>query len=160
MTYPLFIDVDFEPVGEGEVTTPLTPVAGVFLGYEGQNGLDSTELHDWPAVAEYIREFTAQFNTRLVGWDLRNLVWPAVVLNIVSKGLDFPAKLMVPIEKKWNDIPMSDLRNAVLQGGFLNAEISLEYAYWALTGKMMDELKITHLEAIRDIYNMYAKYEK
>ena len=160
MIYPLFVDVDFEPVGEGEVPTPLTPVAGVHLGYEAMDGLKASEFHDWDAVAEYIRDFTSQFDTRIVGWDLRNLVWPAVVNNIVSKSLEFPKKLLIPMDQKWNNLPMADLRNVILQGGFSNSDISLEYAYWALTGKNMEELKVTRLMAVQDIYNLYARYDK
>lgn len=159
MTYPLFIDVEFEPVGEGEAVTPLTPVASVRLGYEGANGLDASEFFDWPGAAEYIRDFTSQFETRLVGWDLRNLVWPAVTANIVAKGLEFPKKLLIPMDSKWNNLPMADLRNIVLQGGFSNADISLEYAYWAITGQTMDSSGLARLQAVRDIYTRYAKYD-
>jgi len=160
MTYPLFVDVDFEPVGEGETPTPLTPVSGVYLGYEGENGLEASEYFDWAAVAEYIRDFTSQFTTRIVGWDLRNLVWPAIVMNIVSMGVDFPSKLVIPMERKWNDVPMVDLRNVVLQGGFSDRNISLGDAYLALTNSAADLSGSNRLIAIRDIYNMYVKYDK
>lgn len=133
MTYPLFVHVEFEPTDAPK--TPLTPVAGVTLGYTGDIGLKRASFNFkgdedpqvvWDGVAQYINAFVTQLpDYAIVGWDLRNLEWPAIVFNILSQNVRLDKRLLLPPTQKWNNIPLVDLRNLVLQGGFTEEKLTL-----------------------------------
>jgi hypothetical protein len=122
MTYPLFVYVEFEPTDAPK--TPLTPVEGVDLAYNKGGSLEWTRFttkggcscHQmWSGVAEYINEFTKQLpDYAIVGWNLRNLDWPAIVFNVLAQNVKLDKKLLLPLTQKWNNLPLVDLRNLVL----------------------------------------------
>lgn len=161
MTYPLFVYVEFEPTDAPK--TPLTPVEGVNLGYTGDNGLkrasfgfkgDGNPQTIWYGVAQYINEFTKQLpDYAIVGWDLRNLDWPAIVFNVLAQNVKLDKKLLLPPTQKWNNLPLVDLRNLVLQGGFTEEKFTLRDAFTAM---FPDEGLVSAVVMTKMLYDRYV----
>ena len=164
---PLFLHAEFEGE-EIQKPTVLTPVKAIHLAYINQDGeLDRTgygvgtadDVNMWADTAEYIRQVAEQVpGMQVVGWDLRNRDWPAVVNGIVRHGLKFPKQLLLPLDEKWNRAPLVDLRNVFLQGGFMESDKgpSLDDAWHVLLGgekNGADPLDI--ISAIYERYNYY-----
>ena len=163
MTYPLFVHVEFMETDSPK--TPLVPVASVALGYEGPSGLvsktfdmstgDEAEHENWKSVSNAINQFTAKFPSyALVGWNLRNLYWPAIVVNAIREKAPIGERLLLPLTQKWNNLPLVDLRNLVLQGGFSQEEITLGNACWAITHASCEGK--SPMEMTYDLYKAYA----
>jgi len=169
MIVPLFLHVEFEPTDEKP--TPATPVAGVFLGYMTDNGLSVSSFKAdentddramWYDVSRYLHDFTTQVaNTRIIGWDLRNLEWPAVVANIVKHGHKIPRWLLLPLDEKWNKAPLVDLKNIFVQGGFIEADKwpGIWDVYFALLGQYGGDAGDgeNFVKACSEIYGLYEK---
>ena len=126
MQIPYFIHVEF--AGFQDEANPFTPVDKVELAYYNGQSLQKYEFdceddsNDsqkavWNSIAEWIRSFMKNGWVVPVGWDLRNLVWPALTLNLIRWRESTPG-LFMPLEKKWNNMDMIDLKNLVMQGGY------------------------------------------
>jgi hypothetical protein len=161
MTYPLFVYVEFEPTDAPK--TPLTPVEGVDLAYNKGGSLEWTRFttkggcscHQmWSGVAEYINEFTKQLpDYAIVGWNLRNLDWPAIVFNVLAQNVKLDKKLLLPPTQKWNNLPLVDLRNLVLQGGFTEEKFTLRDAFTAM---FPDEGLVSAVAMTKMLYDRYV----
>ena len=163
MTYPFFVSVKFEPTDAPK--TPLTPVEGVDLAYNKGGSLEWTRFtvkggcsyHQmWDGVAEYVNEFTRQLpDYAIVGWNLRNLEWPAIVFNTTVENTRLDRKLLLPPTQKWNNLSLVDLRNLVLQGGFSEEEFTLEEVYRSMAAKMETE-NPEPIAMVKFVYDKYA----
>jgi len=161
MTYPLFVHVEFEPTDAPK--TPLTPVERVTLGYTGDSGLkaasfnfkaDENSQTIWYEVAQYINAFITQLpDYAIVGWDLRNLDWPAIVFNLLAQNVKLDKKLLLPPAQKWNNLPLVDLRNLVLQGGFTEEKFTL---YDAFTAMFPNEGLASAITMTKMLYDRYV----
>ena len=149
--YPFFMHLEFE--GE-DAPNPFTPVSRVDLGFIGKDGLEVTSLTDWHEVGEWIRSFQKFGKVVPVGYNIRNLEWPALTLNLVKAGEPLPG-MMMPMEKKWNDMPMIDLQQLLVQGG---------YSEWKPTlAQAMKFFGIQPVDCNNDIvaiYELYKIYQK
>lgn len=165
MTYPLFVHVEFEPTDAPK--TPLTPVEGVTLGYTAGDGLkcssfdfkgDENPQTVWDGVAQYINEFVTQLpGYAIAGWDLRNLDWPAIVFNVLAQNVKLDKKLLLPPTQKWNSIPLVDLRNLVLQGGFTEEKFTLYDAFTAMVPiRYRNKGPASAIAMIKTLYDRYV----
>ena len=160
---PLFMLAEFEE--SDAPLTPFSPVSKVRLGYmSGESSKTMTvdvatldaqaDNNGWKSVADCLTKFTGKFpNWCLVGWNLRNLDWPAVIANMVRCGCEFPDMMRLSMTRKWNDLPLVDLRNVVLQGGFSQEDISLASAAYFMFGG-------TDEDPMSDLVRLYRKYAK
>ena len=116
--FPFFIDMEFEGL---DAPTPFTEVKSVELAYISPDNTLSVDRFsdpcDWHGVGEWIRGFRKLGNVAPVGYDLRNLVWPALTANLARAGEPLPG-MMLPMEQKWNRMEMVDLMQLPLQGGY------------------------------------------
>lgn len=119
--FPFFIHVEFFGTDDPKITTP---VEKILLGYENNDGvLQRFELSGprmWNGFTEFLRVFS---NSGLrpvapVGWRLRTLVWPAVVLGCAASGEKLRRDLVMRMDGRWNETRMVDLCTVVGQGSW------------------------------------------
>lgn len=165
---PLFVHVQFEP--SDTAPTPASPVESVYMAYMTDEGLSTAKFEPdadqdgrddsmWEKVAGYLNEFVRQVpNARIVGWDLRNRDWPAIVANVVKHGFKLNRSLLLPLDEKWNKAPLVDLKNLFVQGGFIEADKwpSLGTVYDMFTDDATGELgQESVVFACSQIYALY-----
>ena len=149
--YPFFVNVAFE--GPPDEATPFTPVSRVDLGYIGNDGLDVSRLDDWKEIADWIRSFQKLGRTVPVGYSLRNLSWPALTANLVRSGERVPG-IMMQMDRKWNDLPMIDLQQLLVQGGYSDWKPSL------LEACRFFGVQCYPTNPIASMYDLYRIYQK
>ena len=148
--YPFFVHLDF--AGFQDEATPFTPVDRIDLGYLGSLGIEPTSFEDWHQVGEWIRQFQKIGKIVPVGYNLRNLVWPALTMNLARAGESLPG-LFMPMERKWNDLWMIDLQQLLVQGGYSDWKPSLAEACRFFG---IDEKKPA-LDRIHDLYRIIQR---
>lgn len=125
---PLFIDVEFGGVPQAEAGV-LTPVSAVRMGFVkggvagedddvAEYAFDGDDM--WEKACSFLTAFrnASAAPVAIVGFNLRNLVWPAFVFNAAAHGGHLPKEVLKPLDRRWNDCLMVDLRDALLQGGY------------------------------------------
>lgn len=156
-----FVDVEFE---KGDDVNILTPITRVSIGYINNGKLDRTHIdcesdEAWKRVSDiliqaYNSAFTRRNALTLVGYNLRNLVWPALAANLMRTGNPIPYSLKCDATHKWNNVPMIDLYNVLIQVGFSDKPISLEDACWFF-GIHEDEANIVKVYQLFNYMNDY-----
>jgi len=155
--YPFFVHVDF--FGFQDEATPFTTVEKVQLGFIGSNDLEISEFPSaptvsWKSVGEWLRGFKKFGNVVPVGYNLRNLVWPAIMANMARDGESVPG-LYMQMEKKWNSLDMVDLQGLVLQGGYSDYKPSLQDACRFFGIELSNEKPTLY-----SIYELYKAYQR
>lgn len=150
--YPFFLNLQFE--GPPDEATPFTGVQQVDLGFIGNDGIEITNFFDWHQAAEWVRGFQRFGKIVPVGYNLRNLVWPAFTLNMVLKGEPLPG-MMMPMDRKWNDMQMIDLQQLLVQGGYSDWKPTLAQAM-----KFFGIRPVDCNNDIVAIYELYKLYQK
>lgn len=157
MNIPFFIDVKFDLFDD---PNPLTPVDGVRVGiFDGQGcvtmkfGFDGTDDEMFKKSAEWLSGLAARADIFPVGWQLRNLVWPAFVNNCWRTGSRLPKYLLMPSERKWNNLDMVDLQGLFCQGGYTDWRPTLEDGCNFLGVDYSEE------DPIQSIFGIYKKYQ-
>lgn len=149
--YPFFVHLEFE--GE-DAPNPFTPVSRVYLGFIGKDGLEVTSLTDWHEVGEWIRSFQKFGKVVPVGYNIRNLEWPALTLNLAKAGEPLPG-MMMPMEKKWSNLDVIDLQQLLVQGGYSDWRPALKDAA-AFFGVAWPEGRLT-VSVLYDLYKVYQR---
>lgn len=125
--FPFFVHLDFE----SDEPTPFTEVKKVQLGFlDAKNVLNQVSYSDekmWNSTGEWIRQFSRLGTIVPVGYNLRNLVWPSLVLNMARKSQEIKG-LVMPLEKKWNPVDMIDLSQIIVQGGYSEFKPTIDQA--------------------------------
>jgi hypothetical protein len=157
-----FVDVEFE---KGQDLNILTPITSVSMGYIDDGSLhhvrwDCESDEAWKLVsATLIQAYNASSSRcnalTLVGYNLRNLVWPALAANLMRTGNPIPYSLKCDATHKWNNVPMIDLYNVLIQGGFSDKPISLEDACWFFGIHTEDEANIVKVYQLFNYMNDY-----
>ena len=149
--YPFFINLDF--AGFQDEATPITPVRRVDLGYIGEVDVEVSHFDDWKLVGDWVRSFQKYGKLVPVGFNLRNLVWPAFTANLAKAGESIPGMFM-PMEKKWSNLDMVDLQQLIVQGGYSDWKPSLQQAC-----KFFD-VQFYPTNPIASMYDLYKIYQK
>lgn len=166
MTFPLFINMKFN----GDNPTPLSEVSQVALSYMTANGMATPTLFEmgtendpelWKKIAEWIAAFAQQTRSTVmpVGWNVRNLLWPALVANLARENLVsvLPTNLLQQKEKRWSNVDMVDVSNLIMQGGYIQEPLKFEDACWFFLGDAFGD-EGTAADRLWKIYDIYAKY--
>ena len=157
-----FVDVEFE---KGHDLNILTPIRRVGMGYIDYGRLQHTYIDcesdgAWKYVSDTLIQAYNASSSRcnaltLVGYNLRNLVWPAIAANLMRTGNPIPYSLKCDATHKWNNVPMIDLYNVLIQGGFSDKPISLEDACWFFGIHTEDEANIVKINKLFNCMNDY-----
>lgn len=169
MFYPFFVDVEYES-HDSEKWTPFTPVKSVTLAYEfalgefnqttfsiGEEYSNDNEM--WSAIGEWIDCFCKNGAVVPVGFDLRNKVWPTLIANLVKHRRATP-RLVLPLEKKWNNLDMVDLKTVIMQGGFTQSEFTLHDAYRFMIDQSLSDKDMENISNVKMIYELYSLYRE
>jgi len=171
MTYPFFIDMTFVD----DSPNPLSEVKELALSYIAPRGLATPELFVmgteddralWCKALEWVMGFGQQADRATimpVGWNVRNLVWPAFVAHVAAAKGDrgfcdlLPGYLLQQKEKRWSNVDMVDVANLVMQGGYTQEPLKLEDAAWFFLGEKLDA-EATAADRLWKVYDIYTKY--
>lgn len=156
---PFFLDISFDREDDGFPICPTDPVKAVNLGYfNGEKLVPYTYEADdagWNSVADWIVSFSKNGLVSPVGWELRSILWPALTMNLARMKLRIPSGMLLPLDKRWNNLEMVDLSNLIMQSGYTDWRPGLKDVH-RFFANGADEKK-SRLEMTYDIYARYAE---
>ena len=154
--FPFFVHLRFVGLDNPKVTTP---VDRILVGYERDDGsMQRFELSGpgmWKEFSEFVHGFSNACSRSAVpvGWQLRTLVWPAVVLNCAASGERLCHDMVMRMDGRWNDTRMVDLSNVVCQGSWdpsTRPSVDDVAAFFGIGLK-------DPLEILREIHRVYSE---